>query len=222
MNEVKKWSSLSASEQKAYWAAMEKIRAYKAQGVEAKRCKKCGEVKPLTEFYVQRGNIDGRSGECGRCNYIRSRQWIKNNSIAAKARRHKRDKHGVKQHRRACLKQRYGLTAAEYIAMYERQGGLCAITGLSLGPHLSGSKGTTKHALDHDKATGQVRELIFGNINRGMGSFDHNPVWLRAAANYLDKHNAIHAGLPIPQTPEERIAELEREVASQNGGGVSS
>ena len=97
--------------------------------------------------------------------------------------------------------------------MYERQKGLCAITGLPLGPVATGPLATKgKFALDHDKMTNQIRELVLSLINIGMGCFDHNPAWLRAAADYLDKHNALYAGLPIPQTPEPRIAELEREV----------
>lgn len=32
-----------------------------------KTCKKCGEAKPLDEFYAQKGTFDGRMGKCKCC-----------------------------------------------------------------------------------------------------------------------------------------------------------
>ena len=32
-----------------------------------KRCRKCGEMKPLTEFHRNRSNTDGRTGSCAKC-----------------------------------------------------------------------------------------------------------------------------------------------------------
>src|SRR5688500_13180958 len=36
--------------------------------VEMRQCKKCGEIKPLEEFYRAPGNRDGRRNDCKECN----------------------------------------------------------------------------------------------------------------------------------------------------------
>jgi len=44
-----------------------------------KRCKKCGEVKPLDDFYRATGNRDGRRGECTQCSLALRKRWYQNN-----------------------------------------------------------------------------------------------------------------------------------------------
>ena len=36
-----------------------------------KPCKQCGDVKPLDEFYLNSGMLDGRTNTCKRCEYKR-------------------------------------------------------------------------------------------------------------------------------------------------------
>ena len=72
----KKWLDMTKTEQDAYWVEQEKLRAYKAQGIPAKRCSKCGRVKPLTEFYVKHDNANGRRSECKQCGNARTQQRI--------------------------------------------------------------------------------------------------------------------------------------------------
>ena len=45
----------------------------------SKRCTRCGESKPLSEFWVERRRSDGRKGICAACSIIASRvQYRKN------------------------------------------------------------------------------------------------------------------------------------------------
>ena len=74
-----------------------------------KRCGTCREVKPLSDFYIQRSKLDGRQGECISCS--RDSRY------------------------RRFLKSRYSLTTDEYEFMLEQQDKVCAIcTGVETDP----------------------------------------------------------------------------------------
>lgn len=90
-------------------------------------------------------------------------------------------------HRRALhLRQKYGLTLAQYEAMRDEQGGLCAICRRP--PDVKGL------AVDHDHATGSVRALLCGNCNTALGKFGDSPELMRAAIAYLDEHSSKSVG----------------------------
>jgi hypothetical protein len=88
-------------------------------------------------------------------------------------RRTRRDSH---------LKKKFGLTAEKYNAMLALQSGHCA---LCPRPDLPDKR----LAVDHDHETGRVRALLCDRCNRGIGLLDEEPARLRAAADYIDKHN---------------------------------
>lgn len=77
-----------------------------------------------------------------------------------------------------------GVTDEEYAAMLERQGGGCAIPGCNRTPK------TRRFHVDHDHATGAVRELLCHWHNRIMPK-DAREAYALAA--YLDKHEARRA-----------------------------
>ncbi|MGY1745892.1 endonuclease VII domain-containing protein [Blastococcus sp. SYSU D00695] len=83
------------------------------------------------------------------------------------------------------LKRRYGITAAEADAMAAEQGGLCGICRAAPAAHV-----------DHDHATGRVRQLLCFNCNGGLGQFRDDPRVLREAARYVERH-----GEPAPPRP---------------------
>jgi hypothetical protein len=95
--------------------------------------------------------------------------------------------HGVTYEKMLELKKKYRLTPKQYFDMYHNQNGLCLITGLPLDTNFSRGCGMV---VDHCKVTGQVRGLLTNVINRGLGLFDHNPEWLRRAADYLERNGA--------------------------------
>lgn len=74
----------------------------------------------------------------------------------------------------------YGITHAEYLALLEAQGGVCAICGN--GP----SKTRTLH-VDHDHVTGTVRGLLCTRCNPMLGYAHDDVAVLQAAIAYLTR-----------------------------------
>jgi len=110
-----------------------------------KRCSTCGEVKPLSEFYRNRGHKDGLSYVCKPCSNIASAAWRAANPQRAKEleRRHTPKK-------LAYMKVKYVLLKAEVL---ERYGTCCACCG-----------STENLGIDHINGDGyEHREELFGN-----------------------------------------------------------
>lgn len=84
--------------------------------------------------------------------------------------------------RRQNLKRKYGITLEEYEALFDAQGGVCAICGGQSDPGFS-------LAVDHHHGTGNVRALLCSYCNRGIGLFRERSDWLRRAADYLTEHS---------------------------------
>jgi hypothetical protein len=164
-----------------------------------KACKKCGETKRLTEFHRANGTRDGHRGECKSCHAAAKRLWYQANSDAVKAKvkrwqRENRDRHNASQQARrqdparkrrertAYLQRKYGITIEKYEEMLDAQAGVCAICGREPNPNIS------LH-VDHDHETGQIRDLTCFRCNQALGAFSEDPFLLRAAADYLDRHD---------------------------------
>lgn len=139
-----------------------------------KACTKCDEEHPLDQFppVVVRGRRYVGSW-CRPCKLQQTREWRQANPG---------------HHRKYALRYRYGLTEAQYEEMVQAQGGVCAICRERPLTKRSGTPTDRLH-VDHDPATGQVRGLLCGNCNRGIGMLQHDPERLRAALSYLAEDN---------------------------------
>src|SRR5687768_5078000 len=95
--------------------------------MDTKRCRDCGEVKPVTEFYVHAGCRDGYRPECKTCNLAekarrhranpqpardRTRRWQEENPERYAENLHRFKVSGRKaiSNRRSYLKRMYGIT----------------------------------------------------------------------------------------------------------------
>lgn len=89
--------------------------------------------------------------------------------------------------RRRKLMSQYGITLERQGEMIVEQGGLCAVCLLPLDLE---SNYRSKYApcLDHDHATGKHRAIIHRVCNVALGQFADDPIVLRRAADYLEKH----------------------------------
>lgn len=138
----------------------------------SKICKKCGELKPLTEFTIQKDNKDGFHNHCKSCKQKTERDYFHNND-------HAREKRAVNNRRF-----KYGISTEDYYSLLETQGYCCAICGI----HLDEQTWTTIPRVDHCHDTSKVRGLLCGQCNVGIGHFYENEDSLLAAVDYLRKH----------------------------------
>jgi hypothetical protein len=178
-----------------------------------KRCKKCGEVKPLSEFYRATGMKDGHRSECKSCHKAKQQRWYAENrehAIAQVKRWQQTNKDHLHAYRReyrqrrkveerdAYLRRSFGITQADYDALLERQGGGCAICGKPPGK-------ISLH-VDHDHETGEVRGLLCVGCNNALGQFHDDPALLDRAIDYV--------GLALlPKADELEIGGLVRDRA---------
>ena len=93
------------------------------------------------------------------------------------------------------LQRNFGLSLAEYREILETQNNACAICGKKNGSDLHSGTRTKQLSVDHDHKNGIVRGLLCNDCNRAIGQLQDDPRLLRKAAEYLEKHQQIHAKL---------------------------
>lgn len=134
-------------------------------------CGRCKESKDLSAFYRASRRKDGYQLWCKQC---------------ATERRHS-DPNTVVRNRRVAYKKHYGISLAEYEAMFDAQGGLCAICGLS-ETHKSSTTGVFHRlSVDHDHVTGKVRSLLCRDCNTAIGLFKEDLKRMANAIQYLER-----------------------------------
>lgn len=128
-----------------------------------KFCRQCSLEKSTTEFGLHSGAHDGLQATCRACQ--------------------------VKTQRNNKLKQKFGITEAEYDAMLESQNGVCAIceqpeTRVKFGK-------PTMLAVDHNHKTGKIRQLICSKCNMAIGLINESPIRCDKIKDYLIRHNGL-------------------------------
>ncbi len=123
---------------------------------------------------LQKGGRFGRHPLCKPCRASRERRRYERDrdAILERAKRDPERKRGL---RRRVLRDKYGLTEAEYQAMYVAQRGCCAIC----------ERVRVQLLVDHHHGTGEVRGLLCCNCNFGIAELDDDPARCLAAAAYL-------------------------------------
>jgi hypothetical protein len=183
-----------------------------------KICPACGVSQPDTAFGRNHARPDGLSFYCLACNRKRNRRWYQEHrrSLGHEVRDHSWIPEGYRwcpsceqavaldeytrstvtasgfgSQCRACKNvansdayfyRKYGLTRRAMRDLREQQGDRCAICADHSPQHL-----------DHDHATGRVRQLLCQRCNHALGLFRDQPQFLRAAAEYVERHRARQA-----------------------------
>jgi len=145
-----------------------------------KICPRCSNTKPIAEFGTR---PNGRpKGYCKPCESRYQRGYAETDS-GREAHRQARSKWNDGNHG-YFLEYRYGITAERYAELLNEQGGRCAICRTDS----PGGKARV-WCVDHCHNTTEVRGLLCGPCNRGLGQFKDDAARLRAAAEYLDRHS---------------------------------
>lgn len=129
-----------------------------------KRCASCKQVKPVAAFFPT-----GNMVYCRDCELAKQRASYANGQPTR----------GRDYSHRRSIKRLYGLTAEQYEAMAETQDGRCAICG---------ERPKVRLRVDHDHATGAIRELLCNHCNVALAQARDNPDLLRAMIAYLERH----------------------------------
>jgi len=140
-----------------------------------RRCTICLEEKPLDQFYSHGrdgskvGDAKRLSSRCKECAIQQVVKYNREHAEEARARNHAWR-----------LRNRYGITPADYDALLKRQQGLCAICGYPPGP-------AHRLAVDHDHETNEVRGLLCDRCNLCVGMLEGSPGALERAVAYLKR-----------------------------------
>ncbi len=135
----------------------------------------------MNEFHKDKNKKDGRTSYCKPCanSASKAHRSTEEGKQAHRKRNkeHYKNKEIVKKRRAA----RYGLTVEELDHIISLND-LCIICKVR--------KATV---IDHCHVVGKVRGHLCNNCNTGIGLFKDQPVWLRAAANYIEAWDATFA-----------------------------
>lgn len=110
----------------------------------------------------------------GFCKPCYDADYADRNRVAINAKSAAWQKNNPERRRANHRKYRYGIDAETVQARLRAQDGMCKICGCKPATDL-----------DHNHKTGQVRSLLCGDCNRGLGLFRENPDVLRSAVAYL-------------------------------------
>jgi len=131
-----------------------------------KRCSKCHQVKPHSEFAKTKDKASGMISHCKTCVNSKNKKLWEEGSV-----------------RDAVYRRKYGISLKQYEFLFEEQAGLCKICGTD-DPRGHGSK-NGRFFVDHCHDTGKVRGLLCHHCNIGIGAFRDDTVKLSKAIQYL-------------------------------------
>lgn len=141
-----------------------------------KVCSKCGQNKPLDDFYKDIGSRDGHLTYCKKCVSVYGKRHYKENKERINKRQREyyysnKDKEEYKEKRRCYqLEKENGMAVSEYRKLFEAQKGVCAICGLA--ETVKNRGGIRNLAVDHNHKTGKKRGLLCTKCNTALGLLD--------------------------------------------------
>jgi hypothetical protein len=156
-----------------------------------KKCKKCLETKPLTDFFNDKGFKSGKMAICKTCKQAKTYAWRKENPQKYNALAIKwRDKNPDKQHATE-IKRAYGISIEEYNQLLIKQECKCAICDKQHDPSAKRGRLYVDHNHKGPKARSgvktEIRGLLCNACNSAIGYFKDDVELLQKAIDYLKK-----------------------------------
>lgn len=136
-----------------------------------KACNKCSNTFPISEFYLTKRGY--RIPYCKPCSRAHVKKWREKNPEKVKI----SNKNWLRSH----LKAKYGISVDQLNELLAKSNLMCAACGDK--KHGLGASGLH---IDHDHTTGEIRGLLCGPCNRGIGLLKDSADVLRGAARYLE------------------------------------
>jgi len=141
----------------------EKLEELIASGA-TRKCNKCNEVLPVTEFHIQAGKNPNHyrfNSPCKFCaNFHRNKNY----------------------HKAYLRKIKYDLSQEDYDLKLKEQNYSCAICDIHKDDY------SKEFSVDHCHKTGKVRSLLCTQCNSGIGFFRENITLMKKAIQYIKKH----------------------------------
>lgn len=161
-----------------------------------KRCRTCGDPKPLEEFHpTGRLRVDGtpvRGISCKDCERTRNRERARQRASEEPEYREKQrqnartwyarvvaGRNGYRARLRKRLRDQYQMTLEQFDALLARQGDRCAIC------QAFGGQDGELLVIDHSHRSGIVRGLLCEKCNWGIGLLMDDPLIMASAAAYV-------------------------------------
>ena len=170
---------------------------------EMKLCRTCGKEFPATtEFFHKSGS--SLKPDCKLCRNKKQKEYNKNNPQIQKKSWQKWASANREYLRTAArinyrknierakfwhVTKTYGLTAEQFLRLYEIQKESCAICGQHIPLFNDGM--VRKRHIDHCHKTGQVRGILCNSCNSVLGAFKDDPHMFRKAAEYIENPDRL-------------------------------
>lgn len=135
-----------------------------------KVCCQCKQQKPYLDYYKDKKSKDGFAYCCKTCKKKQEKQYMQTDKYKEKVRRTKWKQQGI------------NITYEQYLELFLKQNGSCAICGSTVNQFDKGM------CVDHCHNTNKVRGLLCTSCNRGIGSLKDNIQLLQNAISYLEKY----------------------------------
>lgn len=156
----------------------------------SKKCSSCNQDLPISMFGRGSGYKDGYRGQCRGCRSAYSTKYAATPS-GRQAKLKYRSANLTKVREADSRWQRmkkYGLTDAAHAALFDQQGGLCALCGTDR----PGGRFNVL-VVDHCHETGCVRGLLCHRCNVALGALGDTPKSIAAALKYVEGKGQANA-----------------------------
>lgn len=147
-----------------------------------KKCPKCDSIKALDDFGNNRTTHDGKQQYCKPCSVASVTASRHKDPTSHRASSKAWREKNIERHADNNARWKYGIEHGTYDQMFSSQNGVCAICG-------DAHETERRLHVDHCHTTNKVRGLLCNSCNNGLGRFKDDPVKLRAAADYVEKHS---------------------------------